>query len=154
MTTPAGPRPKRTKTGIRRIDNLEGGAIAWLYGETDLDDVVLALAHHLGQENPSSWYDLDWHEAYPYPTAPAGPPLGPAWDAWDAEHRAWRAAGTHTLRAEYDTSEVFCGAPAEVEVGWFRRYPWCTCGGEHSWHYEASAPGRGASLAVLVSWYE
>lgn len=38
----------------------------------------------------------------------------------------------------------------EPEVGYYRRLPWCTCGEDHTWHYEPSQPGRGASLAVVV----
>jgi hypothetical protein len=144
------------KTGIRRIDDVNGGVIAWLYGETDLDDVMLALAKHLNDSEPcDGWLDQQWVEAYPYPAAPHGLLLSdPAWDAHLIEADAWRAAGTYVLRAEHPTSEVFHSAPREAEVGWFRRFPWCPCGEGHGWHYAQSNPGPGASLAVLVSWFE
>lgn len=144
----------RPKTGIRKIEDVEAGAIAWLYGETDLDDVMVALAKHLDESNPCEWIDREWREAYAYPTGGSDEPFGsPAWEAWLEETRAWQEAGTYTIRDESPTSAVFFSAPREAEVGWFRKFPWCTCGEEHSWHYEPSAPGRGASLAVLVSWY-
>lgn len=140
--------------GVRRIDAIDGGVIAWLYGETDLDAVLLVLAAHL-ETLDDSWTERGWREpdGVPEPVVPTAPLTDPAWNVWDTEWAAYRSAGDYGIVEDHPTGFVFHGAPREVEVGWFRRFPWCNCGEDHAWHYEQSNPGRGASLAVLVSWY-
>ncbi len=150
----------RLKTGIRRIDTVEGGLIAWLYGPTDLDDVMLALVQRMaeGQDGGSTWVDID-RRLRPGAVAPdfvhvdADAPdeqVNAAWERWRQESAA---AHVSVLVEEFPTSHIFAGV--ETYVGWYRRFPWCNCGwDEHSWHYDrAAGPGRGASLAVELSWF-
>jgi hypothetical protein len=80
------------------------------------------------------------------------PDRSPLSDQYDPV--AWQAYHDHCPpyvgQIDEDIATAIEGV-SEVEVGWFRRFPWCTCGEGHSWHFEQSARGRGASLAVLVS---
>jgi hypothetical protein len=136
--------------GIRRIEGLDGGVVAWLHpGGADLDEVMVALARHLADEDIVEWWAIS--SAYtlgPKPQAPEGLP-----NDGETERLAWETYRRHlppiitTLDEEFPTS-----THGNLDVGWYRRFPWCTCGEEHAWHIEPSAPGRGASLAVVLSW--
>ena len=63
------------RTGIRKIEQIEGGHIAWLHpGGADLDEVMLAIAREQG-EGMVEWEDLDWRtgelrEDFPTATLP------------------------------------------------------------------------------------
>lgn len=143
----------RPTTGIRRIENVEGGVIAWLYGETDLDAVLLELVRVCEEEGDLGGVEISYHPALgPYPCMPDNDPSN--LDEYDPT--VWEAYHSHVPpfvgRIDEDIATAFPDG-SSVNVGWFRRFPWCTCGEGHAWHYEESAPGRGASLAVLVSWY-
>lgn len=105
--------------GIRKIEPIDGGHIAWLYpGGADLDDVLLALAAVQAAEDLVEWTVTTWE--------------GNAIE----DDRPTYLAATYGDR--------------HPEVGYYRRLPWCTCGEEHTWHYEPSAPGPGAMLAVIA----
>lgn len=143
----------RPTSGIRRIDQVDGGVIAWLYGETDLDDVMLTLAKCVAYEQGylDGWTETLFVEPGPRPRLDAALGDEEAWAAYCAALDEWRAGGRDRIVEDHPTGHVFDGA--EIVVGWYRRMPWCPCPEEHDWHYEpAAGPGRGASLAVLVTW--
>lgn len=64
----------RPTTGIRRIDTLEGGGLlVCLYGETDLDDVMLAVVQELAaqRDGTEEWVVKSFvPPADPHPAAP------------------------------------------------------------------------------------
>lgn len=142
------------RTGFRRIDIIDGGLIAWLNGEPDLDTVMLDIVTEFERQYDGGGVEISLHPTHgPEPEMPTGDPTKR--DEYD--HAAWEAYFAHLPprvgQIDEDIPTSFDQAPAEVQVGWFRRYPWCHCGEDHAWHFEDSAPGRGASLAVLVSWF-
>jgi hypothetical protein len=144
----------RPKTGIRKIEDVDGGVIAWLYGATDLDDVLLDLVRVYEQDHDDAGVAISYHPSIgPRLPMPQGDPAVRFNDedqaAWDAY---WAHVPPYVGSIDEDIPTAMDGG-AEITVDWFRRFPWCTCGEGHGWHYEQSNPGRGASLAVLVSWY-
>lgn len=140
----------RPTTGIRSIEDVEGGLIAWLYGPTDLDDVLLELVRQYEAEHEPAGVATSLHRAIgPEPCVP-----GP-FDADDPENQAaWQAYRDHLppliAVIDEDLSTMLPGGEI-VDVGYYRRMPWCHCGDGHAWHFEPSGPGPGASLAVVVS---
>lgn len=145
----------RPTTGIRRIDALEGGLLACLYGPTDLDDVLLAMVQELAmsEDGQESWIAKTWHEPdFAFPVAPDAP-IGndAAWKPWQEACDLWRKAGRWTIDEEHETGAILEGY--EVEAGWYRKTP-CPpqmCG-EHSWHWHHANEGdHAAFLGVLLS---
>lgn len=142
----------RPRSGVRRVDDLSnGGRIVWLYGETDLDDVLLELA----RTNDETWTETqnvvrpgaEWPNDRSR-TILAGATDGDGLEAWGRE---FDAAHVTVIIEDHPTS--LCGShDPELDVGWFRRMPWCHCGEGHDWHWESATPHtRGASLAVVVN---
>ena len=135
------------------MGDVEGGLLAWLYGETDLDDVLLALLRGYEQEHDEASVAISYHPTIgPALDMPQGDPSKEAEFDQDAWNAYFKHLPPYVGSIDEDIPTSF--GDATVDVGWFRRMPWCNCGEGHSWHYEnAAGPGRGASLAVLVSWY-
>lgn len=142
----------RPTTGIRRIEDVEGGVIAWLYGPTDLDAVMLEMVREYEQENEPAGVAISRHRTLgPDPRMPAEVDHDDAANlaAWNAY---WDHLPPYVGVIDEDLPTGMPGGEA-LDVGYYRRMPWCHCGDGHGWHFEPSSPGRGASLAVLVSWY-
>lgn len=137
------------RTGIRKIEHIEGGVIAWLYpGGADLDEVLVEIAR-FDEYSQEEWWDFDDVRAEgPDPAQPEALYSDETASAWRHywDHRApyvSRLEEEHPTRLTYVSGEVY-------DVGYYRRLPWCTCGEDHAWHYEPAQPGPGAMLAVVV----
>lgn len=137
------------KTGIRKIEDIDGGVIAWLYpGGADLDDVLLAIARY-DECSRDEWWEMTGHRTEgPEPAKPEAPWTDESADAWRyyCDHCPPYIA---SLDEEFPTHFAYVSGEI-LDVGYYRRMPWCHCGEDHGWHYEPSRPGRGASLAVVV----
>lgn len=137
----------RQRTGVRKVEPIDGGLIAWLYpGGADLDDVLLQLATEPGADEP--WVAIRHHRGHgPDPEIPAAS-YGEDPGAWD-DYWRFCPAVVRTFDEEWATS---LPGPTEVHVAYYRKVPWCHCGEGHSWHYEyaGDGPRRGAALAVVV----
>lgn len=135
--------------GIRKIEDIEGGVIAWLYpGGADLDEVLLEIAWYDDYSQDEWWATTAHITAGPYPKPPDG-----EWS--DETAAAWREYGSHIPPMVITLDEEFPTRLARVtgeilDVGYYRKMPWCHCGEDHGWHYEPSGPGPGAMLAVVV----
>lgn len=142
------------QTGIRKIEDIDGGVMAWLHpGDADLDDVLLVLARHLNDAEPlDGWTETTFVPRSEHPDIAAGDRTDEEWATYFAACDAWRAAADHRIDEDHPTGKVFPTHTDEVEVGYYRRMPWCHCGEGHTWHYEpTTGPGPGACLAVVVS---
>jgi hypothetical protein len=138
------------RTGIRKIEDIEGGHIVWLHpGGADLDEVMVAVAAQ--QERDGI---VEWRDTTPVPRLGPSLALPPA--EYDDHKAEWDLYWAHLpgyeyqLVEEFPTSVLSTYGDREPRVGYYRRMPWCHCGEGHGWHFEESAPGPGASLAVLV----
>ena len=139
----------RKRYGVRKVEHIEGGVIAWLHpGGADLDDVLLAIAAYQAAEDDVEWWTTR-------PVRREGPdPVMPTTAEYAADPAGWAAYWAHQAGYAYLLDEehpTTLGIAGEPFVGYYRRLPWCHCGDGHDWHYEESAPGPGASLAVVVS---
>ena len=138
----------RTRYGIRKIEPVEGGLIAWLHpGGADIDEVLLEVAREWSTEE--DWTDREGIRSEgPDPEQPAQP--------WEGNEEAWSHYLAHRppyvwrIREDHPTRLLDTYGSREPSVGYYRRMPWCHCGEDHTWHFEESTPGPGASLAVLV----
>jgi hypothetical protein len=145
----------RPTTGIRRIDRLEGGGVlVCLYGETDLDDVMLAVVQFLAEQDggQEAWVERTFvPPAFEHPRVPQRALSDdPAWTAYRAAADLWRAEATWTLDEEHPTDHVLQGLD-DAQVGYFRKVP-CPpqmCG-EHSWHLSSRSDERGHSAFLGV----
>lgn len=146
----------RPTTGIRRIDHLEGGGLlVCLYGETDLDDVMLEVVQDLAAERDGgeSWVARSFVPPdFEHPLMPQGStPEDPAWIRYREAADLWRASASWTVDEEHPTDEIFRGLDL-ADAGWFRKVP-CPpnlCG-EHSWHWHrADEGGHAAFLGVVL----
>lgn len=136
-----------TRYGIRKIEDIEGGVIAWLHpGGADLDDVLVEIARYQASEDHIEWWDMR-------PVAVEGPSLPLPDGDYLSNPAAWQAYWDHRPRYMSRLGDEFpTRLSIQPDVGYYRRMPWCHCGNdEHTWHFEAANPGPGASLAVLVS---
>lgn len=142
----------RPKSGIRRVDDLyNGGRLVWLYGETDLDDVLLELA----RTNDETWTETQNvvrpGAAWPNDRSRAIIAAAQRDEYMAVWGREFDAAHVTVIVEDHPT-DLYGAQDPELDVGWFRRMPWCHCGEDHAWHWEPATPGtRGASLAVVVS---
>ena len=56
----------RQRTGVRKIEDIEGGAVAWLHpGGADLDDALLALVEHERHDDEGSALEEAWEDDEP-----------------------------------------------------------------------------------------
>lgn len=145
----------RPTTGIRRIDHLEGGgALVCLYGETDLDDVMLAVVQELAaqEDGQEAWVDRTFVPPdFEHPVAPAALIENDvAWIPYREACDLWRKAATWVIDEEYPTDHLFRTVEL-AEVGWFRKTP-CPpqmCG-EHGWHWNRADEGSHAAFLGVV----